>query len=347
MYRWAEDEDKQAVMALWAKDFDCYEPYYSWYFSAVYRPELTLCDFYDRRLISMLQLAPYTLQLRGAALPVAYMVGVITDPSWRGQGRGQALMREAHSWLEQQGYNAALLYTDIPGFYAPLGYSHCYQRQQLDLPYEQFSLLAQLANGKTDWREGSLSGDIQEINSIYKSMTARYHGYIQRNREDWKKYLGEHSCDKARLTLAEGRAYLLYTQDKEKLRIIELGFTDTPSLTEALVKAVLLATAANVERLCWPAPLDAPCLLPQIAAYLWQPTPFVMARLLNCRLVLESLACPPAALQIMTRLDIAALTRLIFGAAGALEENIGITQSERLQLTKLYPPLPGWVNEYT
>ena len=334
-------------MGLWAEDFESYEPYFSWYFNTVYRPELTLCDFDGPNLAAMLQISPYTLQLRGAALPAAYLVGVITGPAFRGQGRGRALLLAAQQRLEEQDYAAALLYTDIPGFYAPLGYSHCYQRRRLNLPANMLPQLTPLAKGQLSWSAGDMERDIPALAAIYGSMTARYAGYIQRSREDWAKYLGEHNCDQARLALAGGRAYLLYRPDKADLQVIELGFADAPALTEALAEAARLAAGAGAERLLWPAPPDAPRLLPHITAEYWQPQPFAMARLIDLRSVLQTLACPPPARRIVERLDIAAATRLIFGVAGALDGSAGLTAQERSMLTEIFPPLPLWINEYT
>ena len=347
MYRWAEDKDKRAVMALWAADFESYEPYYSWYFSTVYRPEFTLCDFDGPRLAAMLQLAPYTLWLRGADLPVVYLVGVITDPDHRGQGRGHALLGEAQDRLAIKGYAAALLYTDVPGFYAPLGYRHCYKRQQLDLPGSMLAVFAAFGTGAAIWRDGSLKGDIPALSAIYQRMTACYEGYIRRGRDDWEKYLGEHNCDKAMLTLAEDRAYLLCVPEGEKLRIIELGFADTPCLTEALAQAARLALAAGLKGISWHAPLDVPGLLPLIPPGLWQACPFVMARLINVQTVLDALACPPAVRRILARLNTPDLTQLIFGVTGAPEECAGLDTKERHLLAESFPALPGWINEYT
>lgn len=280
MYRWAKPADKQAVMDLWAMDFESYEPYFSWYFSNIYRPELTLCDVEGEQLAAALQLAPYTLALHGRELPVCYMVGVITDPAYRRQGRGQALLRQAHSWLQANNYAAALLYTDIPDFYAPLGYRHCYSQQTLTLP-------ARPAPAPPPWRHGA---DIPALDVIYQRMTARYDGYILRGKKNWRNYLDDHACDGARLLLDE-RAYLLYSQQQDKLHIIELGFSDQESLLSALNQGRYLAAQAGLP-LIWHAPVDAPALLPHIPAACWQPRPFVMALPLDARVNFRPLGRP-------------------------------------------------------
>lgn len=283
MYRFAQAADKAAIMKLWAVDFESYEPYYSWYFNNIYRPERTLCDFEGEQLAAALQFAPYTLALGGAALKICYMVGVITDPAMRKQGRGHALLRYAHDYLQQQGYDAALLYTDIPGFYAPLGYRHCYRQQTLRITAGAVALTKTGGPESPPLQARSLLREIPALSEIYGKMTARYEGYIRRTEENWRNYLGEQACDNARLLLAEGQAYALYTVDKEKLHVVELGFADEAALAAVLTGLALQARGANVPALLWHGPDDAPLLLPQIPASDWQERPFVMALPLNGR----------------------------------------------------------------
>lgn len=347
MYRWAECEDKPTIMALWSEAFESYEPYYSWYFNTVFQPKLTLCDFRGTTLAAMLQIAPYTLSLRGAALKAAYLVGVITAPAFRGQGLAMALVEEAHIWLAQHGYVAALLYTDIPGFYEPLGYRHCYKRQLLDLPTAQFILFDKANSNQSDWREGSLSEDIPTLSAIYKSMTAHYEGYIQRNQENWRVYLGEHNCDNARLTLAKNRAYVLYKMDKETLQVIELGFVDKLALEEALEKTTHLGVSTGAKSINWPAPLNAPQLLPQISADFWQPQPFVMARMLSKQSVAEALGCSLKLRRLLEWLQMEMLTHLIFGVEYTPNSCPELSPKEKQLLAEIFPPLPLWINEYT
>jgi hypothetical protein len=72
-----------------------------------------------------------------------------------------------------------------------------------------------------------------------------------------------------------------------------------------------------------------------------------MARLLDSQAVMEAIACPPPAQQILAQLHITMATRLVFGVAGAMEESAELTKRERNILEELFPPLLGWVNECT
>ncbi|MEG1537737.1 MAG: hypothetical protein RR387_05580 [Clostridiales bacterium] len=52
MLRYAQATDKSRIMALWATDFENYEPYFSWYFSRVYRAERTVCAIVEQQIVA-------------------------------------------------------------------------------------------------------------------------------------------------------------------------------------------------------------------------------------------------------------------------------------------------------
>lgn len=376
MYRWATEADQPLIESLWKKDFEHHEPYFSWYFANAYRPERTLCDFEDGQLAANLQLAPYRLALRGAELDVQYYVGVITDPAFRGQGRGHALLRHTEQLLRRQDCAAALFYTDIPAYYMPLGYRHCYKQQVLRLPSARWQDLASAA--QPGWRTLEGSGEWPLLDDIYRQMCSHYDGYIRRSANDWHYYLGEQICEGAVLRLLPQQAYLIAVPEQQQLRIYELGFVNQAGLQAALAEAGRLAESMQAVDLRWDAPADLPQRLPQLAAN-GQSRPFVMARLLDWPQVLCAIHYPPELscrvslaveedgcsttchLQIAAGqaellpqaaaaplcLSIAALTRLVFGDADWQQEAGNLTQQQKELLQQCWPPLNRWINEYT
>lgn len=378
MYRWATESDAAALKKLWCTDFEHHEPYFSWYFDQVYRPELTLCDFEGEALAANLQLAPYRLFLRGVAIPIVYLVGVITAPAFRHQGRGHALLRETHAYLRQEGYQAALFYTDIPAYYQPLAYRHCYRHQLLRQPLVEGVGGAALAE---DWQTLNFRQDWPKLAPIYERMTQRYHGYLVRNEHNWLTYLGEQDCEGATVSLLPERAYVVATPTKEALVINEVGFVDENSLQTALAYAQKLAVAAAAEYLEWAAPVDGALLLPQIPALCWQERPFAMARLVDWPALLAAIHYPRdlnlrlnltiidgegteerqliiadgvgivqtelSDTELTARLSLAALTRLLFGDARWQQEAQDLSEQTRKRLQQCFPLCNNWINEYT
>ncbi|MCR4962341.1 MAG: GNAT family N-acetyltransferase [Firmicutes bacterium] len=271
-FRYAADRDTPAVMELWAKDFESYEPYYSWYFSCIYRPERTLLALTgDGRLAASLQIAPYTLSLPQGPQPAAYLVGVITEPSLRGRGAAMQLLQYSLEQLREQGYTAALLYTDIPRFYQPLGFRHAYALQRVSLP-------ASLQETAAGWQKAAVNPEtIGQCDAIYRRMTAPWQGYILRNAENWRTLLGELQCDQGSVWILPQQAYVWLYPENGGLIVREIGYTDSISLQSALALCGRLVYEGGFRHGRWLAPLTAP-LPPGVQG---QTVPFVMAKSLT------------------------------------------------------------------
>lgn len=249
--RSARPADLPAVRSLWEQGFGNEQPYTNWYFRAVYRPERTLCLYQQGQLAAATQFAPYTLRLRGRLLPTAYLVGVVTEQSMQRQGCGHKLLSEALDRLQQQGFAMAMLYTDIPAFYQPLGFVHCYSLRQLTFP----ALPAAIPPG---WRRGGVyARDIQQLNAIYQRMTKNWDGYILRSAEQWRNFLDELRCDEGQIWLSRN-AYVLWHEEEQRPLLRELGFVDEASLHSAIGMGRVLAARCGYEQAVWNAPLPAP-----------------------------------------------------------------------------------------
>jgi len=216
-----------------------------------------------------LQTAPYTLMLNGAESPIAYLVGVVTDQRYRRRGYGHALLREALRRLREQGCRLAMLYTDVPGFYAPLGFVHCYQLRPVMIPAQDRFL-------PPGWEQVPITDQsIARLDRVYRPMTASWNGYLVRTAENWRNYLEEQRCDQGQIWLSD-HAYVLWYEPGEQPEIRELGFADEMSLSSALEVAGALAGSRGLRHIKWLAPLAAP--LPALSGEALKP--YVMA----CRL---------------------------------------------------------------
>ena len=79
--------------------------------------------FLDNRgeLVANAAVFALTLMVGGAVVDAIGIQSVATRPAWRRRGVARALLRHVLEWCDDQG-RPVLLMTDIPAFYAPLGF---------------------------------------------------------------------------------------------------------------------------------------------------------------------------------------------------------------------------------
>jgi predicted acetyltransferase len=268
---YARDKDLPQIMRLWKEAFGDEEPYTSWYFKTIYQPQRTCCLYLDDCPVSVIQFAPYQLCLQGKELPVAYLVGVCTDRLHQHQGYASSLMKFVIEQLREE-FALLMLYTDIPGFYLPFGFSHCYHLRRFYLPQGESTTIA------GSWRLGRIDEeDIAIYSRIYRQMTANLDGYIKRSSTHWHHYLSDYLSGRGGLYLSD-RSYLLwFINEDNQAQIKEIGYSESGQLHQALALAQAIAKRENLGCLLWDAPLatDIPGLDSETI-------PHVMA--MDCRL---------------------------------------------------------------
>lgn len=131
---------KEQVIDLWRTCFGDPEPFIQLFFEQVYRDEYTLTLERGGRVISALQILPYTLCYYGEMIPIGYICGVSTLPEERGKGYMKQLMAQAESELKRSGLALATLIPAEPwlfDYYARIGYTtafdyawKCYERRE-------------------------------------------------------------------------------------------------------------------------------------------------------------------------------------------------------------------------
>ncbi len=353
--RYANNYDTPAIKELWKSEFESWEPYFSWYFTRVYRPELTLVCCDGSEIVAVTQIAPYLLNLRSTKVTAAYLVGVVSSPARRGEGFGRAIIKYTIAELKQKNISTALLYSDIPDFYLPLGFRHCYWQQYLSWPAK---------SGETTlWRKGAIcADDIYAIDKIYRQMHIGCHGQLLRNLSNWQKLLEEAECDQATIEIASNSYLISYTEGSS-LRLREMGYTDQDAFTSAKTKATSIAASKGLSNVDWNAPIDLPSD-PTVKTH-----PFVMARLVDYQNLLPILPYPtdtaasfqftidqdpPFCLNIgnggmimPVATDIGSLTQLVFGAKAADTSHFEATSQTLTLLNKCFPPMRCRINEYT
>ena len=267
--RYAAEGDINAVKRLWTEAFGDDEPYTGWYFHNIWRSGRTLCLFEAAELAACVQFAPYRMQLGEREIPVAYVVGLCTAPPHQHKGYARRLLERLDEDLRSD-CKALLLYTDIPGFYRPLGFCTCYHLKRVRIP-ARFD-----AQQLSIWQAGTLAyPDLDRYAAIYRQMTTGLDGFLLRDYAGWLTFFGDFLCDNGALYLCDD-AYLLWCYDDDGgARVKEIGYANERALAKSLRLAAHLAAARELDSVIWDAPLTAP--VPE--GMTEKTLPYVMARL--------------------------------------------------------------------
>lgn len=87
---------KEQVRMLWATCFHDSEAFMDLYFGCRYADSLNEYMESDGKVIAALQRVPYWLTYEGMNVPVAYVSGACTHPTYREQGVMRKLLAQAH-----------------------------------------------------------------------------------------------------------------------------------------------------------------------------------------------------------------------------------------------------------
>ena len=203
-HRLLKVEDRGQVEALW--DY-CFEkkgtPFFEWFFEESFRYDRTVGSFSEEKLKSMLNLASYTLSLKGREVPVSYIVGVATWPEYRGKGEVKELLKEAFQTMRGWGEYLSILMPSRPEFYYPLDFQIYQQHLRYRIPMEE---LKNLTTKDVSFVEIS-ERDIPILSDLYEKAYSFYEGRAIRDLQIWKSWLDSTKIE-------SGKAYLIYCDGK-------------------------------------------------------------------------------------------------------------------------------------
>jgi GNAT superfamily N-acetyltransferase len=141
---------KEQVIGLWKDAFGDSDAFMQLYFESVYRDENALVIEKEGKILSALQMLPYSMTFWGKEISVAYISGACTAPSEQGKGLMKQLLQEA--FREMQRRNIALTAL-IPAekwlftYYRSQGYTEVfeyslkvYTRQEYLLPTKDLTV---------------------------------------------------------------------------------------------------------------------------------------------------------------------------------------------------------------
>jgi predicted acetyltransferase len=146
MITFATKNQKQEIIRLWQTVFTAdSQPFIDLYFAEKYKEENTLVCLSDKRIVSCLQLLPYTMTWYNHICKTSYISGAATLPEYRNQGIMGRLLSQSFEEMKQRDIVFTILIPqeqELIHYYQKYGYTPCFEytttpitlRKRLPLP---------------------------------------------------------------------------------------------------------------------------------------------------------------------------------------------------------------------
>ena len=215
----AEDE-RPLAKALWKEAFDDSDAFIDWYFNNKILPGNSLCMFEGGALSSIVHMIPYTIRIQGRPVKSAFIAGVATSKSRRGEGLMRTMLLESLALLKSRGICITHLYPFSHAFYEKFGWT----------AYSRVNRQTVTSASRLRGTEVVETMDADELAPLYDRMMKGFDGYVIRGKREWEWRLGEHKNDGGRCAVLIKNdlacAYMLYYVTKEKTDVIETVYED-------------------------------------------------------------------------------------------------------------------------
>lgn len=136
----------------------------------------------DGRIVSMLKILRRAIAGVNGTVVLGGIGSVSTHPDYRGRGHSGAVLQDAVTYMERNGYELSMLFSALHDFYARYGWrvaSHQGYRTPLRddvaLPTQGLGL-----------RRFDVDRDIEDVNKVYRAHNRGRPGVLLRTREYWR-----------------------------------------------------------------------------------------------------------------------------------------------------------------
>jgi len=131
MISFAEEAQKQDIINIWRTSFPSdSQEFIDMYFTEKYKTENTLVYLLDNKLVSCLQMLPYTLTYCDTTRKLSYISGAATLPDYKNRGIMGELLSQSFYEMKNRGDIFTILIPQeawLIKFYQKYGYSHCFE----------------------------------------------------------------------------------------------------------------------------------------------------------------------------------------------------------------------------
>lgn len=248
----AKLKHKQQIKNLWNYCFYDSDPYLSWYFDNVFKPENTVVALEGDTVLAALQLLDFDVAIRNKIFPCSYIAGVSTLPEMRGKGLARQIMSFGEELAKSRGKEFALLTPSVDGFYEKFGYTSCYDR--LDYSYCPTDYMPR-KTGFVSKRAGR--EDVGDMQQIYEKFVSEYDGYVERKEKDFVEILDQYGLETGGTYIFydkndEPAAYIVYDIENRNIYADEIAYTGEAGLHAVL--EFIFAHNSQIDRVVIHAP---------------------------------------------------------------------------------------------
>ena len=169
----ASGNDKQMVLALWKEAFSFDDGGYTkFFFDRYYKDETTFVMKENNQVLATAIKTPHWMMLHGKMIQASMIVGVVTHPEYRNQGRFHQLMKVLLDECEHQELVTVIQAYD-PELYKEFGFEVIYRRKQL---FVRRADVPQMADHGVTYRL-----DYKNLVKVYSQFTAKFDGMMVRD----------------------------------------------------------------------------------------------------------------------------------------------------------------------
>ncbi len=288
---------------LWRYAFDKDEPFYSWYFREVFKPENCMGAFIDGYLASCLQIPPYSLYINGSSYDVPYVVGVVTAPEYRNRGIMKSLIKKTIEEIHSRNQYISILMPFDTFFYRPYGWELCYSQLSYEIPIR---ILKSYGSREGTFKKSDWEKDISSLDKIYRAYLKNHNGYVLRSEKNWEILLKDLYYYGGYTSLLQDDAgeplgYIQYLLKGEKLIVKEIAYTN--QWAKKAIFGFIYSHYSQVTHVQWPAPTNDTAFLFLRDTIKPLPTntvtlrPFMCSRIVDVSKVFEY-SCYPEAVNV-------------------------------------------------
>lgn len=224
----AADDDLHAIIDLWRNSFEDEDEYSTnFYFMNCYQKENTYLLKNNKKIVSMLQIVPYTILLNNQETPAYFILGVATDKAYQKQGLMKKLMNYVLA-LPEYVNQKIMLQAYNPKIYHGFGFKENYFHKITIVTKETYS---------SNYKSISISTEIDliKITNLYNHYCKKFNGYRKRTKAYYQDYLfprckAYHEEIILFLNDKKEIGYVIYQEDKSAVKVSEIIYNNQKSL---------------------------------------------------------------------------------------------------------------------